>query len=70
MPSTASGFSRSIKNAARPQAGAVLRATGSWMSWVAGSPGNWSAISSARYSLVMTQVFSIVASGFNRSTVC
>ena len=29
MPSTASGFSRSIRNAASPQAGAVLRATGS-----------------------------------------
>ena len=57
-PSTASGFSRSMRNAARPQAGAVLRATGSWTICSAGTPGNWSAISWARYSLVMIQVLS------------
>ena len=62
-PSTASGFWRSMRKAARPQAGAVLRATGSWMICAAGTPGNWSAISWARYSLVMTQVFSRRAEG-------
>ena len=70
MPSTASGFSRSMRKAASPQAGAVLRATGSCTICAAGRPGNWSAISWARYSLVMTQVLSSPASGFSRSTVC
>ena len=35
-PSTASGFWRSMRKAARPQAGAVLRATGSWTIWSVG----------------------------------
>jgi len=70
MPSTASGFSRSIRKAASPQAGAVLRATGSWTILPAGNPGNWSAISWARYSLVIIQVLSSPAMGLSRSTVC
>jgi hypothetical protein len=56
--------------AASPQAGAVLRATGSWMICPVGTPFNWPAISAARYSLVMTQVFSRPPIGLSRSTVC
>ena len=69
-PSTAAGFSRSIRNAASPHAGAVFRATGSSIIWCRGTPVSCSAISCARYSLVITHVFSAAASGFSRSTVC
>ena len=39
MPSTASGFWRSMRKAARPQAGAVLRKTGSAIHAEPGAPG-------------------------------
>ena len=69
MPITASGLERSTRKAASPQAGAVLRATGSLIICAEGTPFNCPAISSDRCSLVMIQVFSRLDSGSNLSTL-
>ena len=55
MPITASGSSRSSRNAARPMAGAVLRPTGSARTCAFGSLGSWCMIARRRSSLVMIQ---------------
>src|SRR5271168_2437207 len=70
MPSTASGDSRSIRNAARPEAGAVLRAAGSLSICAAGSQSSCAVMVADSRPLVITQNLSAAASGASRSTVC
>src|SRR5579863_2772352 len=56
--------------AARPMAGAVLRAAGSAKIWRFGTSGSWSTISARRWSLVRIQIRSGGSTGRSRSTVC
>jgi hypothetical protein len=70
IPSTASGESLSIRKAARPAAGAVLRAAGSLRICAAGSQSSCFVIVSDSRPLVMTQNLPGPASGASRSTVC
>src|SRR5712691_3850508 len=69
-PMTASGSIDCRICAARPMAGAVLRAAGSAKICFLGTSGSWSTISPRRWSLVRIQIRSGGSTGRSRSTVC
>ncbi len=69
MPSTAPGEVRSMRKAARPAAGAVLRAAGSQTICSPSRVCSCAETASESRSLVITQSSSAVAKGPSRSTV-